>query len=145
MLDLIIEEDYEMNAESRFKELPVCMGSLAAAAASMPELALAAQAGATDVTSVILRGGLFILGLVTIVFIFYKPVYGLLVRYYHPSYCRQVVLSMLFLYVLGWLSLGAFIIFDVGFLYFWIKWVFVFLGALWMISFAVIMLRGSGA
>jgi hypothetical protein len=134
-----------MNFESRSKKLPACMALIAAYAILMPEMALAVQRGVTDVTSVILRGSLFVLGLVTIVFIFYKPVYGLLVRYYHPSYCRQVVLSMLLLYVLGWLSLGAFIIFDVGFLYFWIKWVFVFLGALWMIAFAVIMLRGSRA
>ena len=126
-----------------FRKLSFWLTSLAVYSVLRPEASLAQPTGASDATGIILRGGLFTLGLVTIVFIFYKPVYGLLVRYYHPSYCRQVVLSMLLLYVLGWLSLGGFVIFDVGYHYFWVKWVFIFLGALWLISFLVIMLRGE--
>ena len=58
-----------------------------------------------------LRWGLFVLGLVVIFFIFYKPVYGLLIKYYSPTYCKQVVWSMMLLYLLGWFSVGAFIFF----------------------------------
>ena len=126
-----------------FRKLSFWLPSLAVYAILRPEASLAAPTGPSDATEIILRGGLFTLGLVAVIFIFYKPVYGLLVRYYHPSYCRQVVLSMLILYVLGWLSIGSFVIFDVGYLYYWVKWVFIFLGALWLIVFAVIMLRGS--
>ncbi len=132
-----------MAFQGTFKKVSFWLSSIAAYAILAPGATLAAQRSGSDATGIILRGSLFVLGLVTIIFIFYKPVYGLLVRYYHPSYCRQVVLSMLLLYVLAWLSLGGFIIFDVGFHYFWIKWVFVFLGSLWIITFAVIMLRGS--
>jgi hypothetical protein len=128
-----------------FKKASFWLAAASAFAILRPEAALAASAIASDTTGAIIRGGLFALGFVTITFIFYKPVYGLLVRYYHPSFCRQVVLSMILLYLLGWMSLGAFVIFDFGFWYFWIKWVFVFLGSLWLIAFAVIMLRGGTA
>lgn len=98
-----------------------------------------------DTTGLLIRWLLFILGVVAIFFLFYKPVYGILLKYYSPSYCKQVVCSMMLLYLLGWISVGAFVLFDYGFMFFWMKWAFVVLAGLWVIWFAVVMLRSDGA
>ena len=96
-----------------------------------------------DTSGVLIRWLLFVLGGITIFFIFYKPVYGILVKYYHPSYCKQLVLAMMMLYFLSWISIALFVLFDYGFMFFWIKWVFVFLAGLWVIWFIVVMLRSD--
>jgi hypothetical protein len=89
------------------------------------------------------RWSIFALGIVGIILLFYMPIYGLLVKYYHPSSCKQLVLAMMVLYLLGWMSVGAFVFFDYGFLFFWMKWVFVFLAGLWVIWFVVVILRAE--
>ena len=107
-------------------------------------LALAAgPAGGNNV--LLLHWSLFLLGVIAIVFIFYKPVYGMLLKYYHPDYCKQVVWSLMLLYLLGWIAIGAFVLFEYGFMFFWLKWVFVFLAGLWVIWFCVVLFRKNDA
>jgi hypothetical protein len=94
------------------------------------------DAGGT--TNYLLRGGLFLLGLVSIFYLFYSLVYRLLLQYYHPDECKRLTWSMMMLYGLGWFAFGAYVLFDYGLYFSWFKWVFAFLGALWVIWFLVI-------
>jgi len=101
--------------------------------------------GQADASQLAIGWAIFILGLVAIVFIFYKPVYGLLINYYSPSYCKEIVLSMMLLWVIGWMATSSFLIFSFGFSYPWLSWVYVSLGGLWIIWFAVVMMRNSAS
>jgi|GEM_PF-1310876 len=85
--------------------------------------------------------GIFILGLVIIWFVFYKLVYPFLLRYYSPFYCKTLFWSMFLLYSMAWISVSVYRIFEIGFFYGWAKWIFAFMGAIWLIWFLVVMLR----
>ena len=88
-----------------------------------------------------IRGGIFIVGLVLIWFLFYKLIYPFLLGYYSPRYSKNLFWSMFLLYMLAWLSISNYVLFGIGFYYHWAKWIFVFSGAIWMIWFVVIMFR----
>lgn len=93
-----------------------------------------------------LRGGGFILGFVILWFFFYKLVYPhVLLRYYSPGYCKNLFWSIFLLYSMAWLSISTYVIFEIGFRYYWAKWVFVFFGALWLIWLMVILLKKDTA
>lgn len=89
----------------------------------------------------VIQWGLFIAPFILLWFIFYKLIYPFLLKYYTPKYCRSLFWSMFGLYSMGWLAISAYVIFDIGFRVDWIKWVFVFIGAVWLIWFIVIMFK----
>jgi hypothetical protein len=95
--------------------------------------------------NVFLSGLVFIIGMVLIWFLLHKLLYSLLLRYYHPSYCKELFWSLLMLYGLAWVTIGSYVLFDVGFKYGILKWVFVFLGIIWIIWFLVIMFKKDKA
>ncbi len=69
--------------------------------------------------------------------IFYKGLYPIFLRYFHPTFCKFLFWSLFFLYGLAWLHLSLYILFEYGYWYPWMRWVAVFLTALWLIWFAV--------
>lgn len=88
-----------------------------------------------------LKGLVFIIGLLLLWFLFHKLLYPFLLKYYHPIYCKSLFWSLLMLYGLAWVTVGSYVIFDFGFRLHMMKWVFVFIGVIWIIWFIIIMLR----
>lgn len=88
-----------------------------------------------------LRSAIFLAGVVVIWFIFYKLVYPFLRKYYSSAYSQTLFWSMFLLYFMAWITISAYVIFEVGFYYHWLKWVFVFFGAIWFIWLLVVLLK----
>jgi len=88
-----------------------------------------------------MNGLIFIVGLILLWFLFHKLLYPFLLKYYHPIYCKNLFWSLLMLYGLAWVTIGAYVIFDIGFRIHMMKWVFVFIGVIWIIWFIIIMLK----
>ena len=72
-------------------------------------------------------------------------VYPFLLKYYHPSYCKKLFWSLLLLYGLAWIAIAAYILFEFGFRIHLLKWVFVFIGVIWIIWFMIILLKKDEA
>jgi hypothetical protein len=87
------------------------------------------------------RSGIFVFGFAVLWIVFYKLIYPFLLRYYSPAYCKSLFWSAFLLYSMAWLAIGTYVIFEIGFSYEWAKWVFVFMGAVWLIWLLVILLR----
>lgn len=102
-----------------------------------------------DAKNYFARTAIFIAVFVALWFLLYQFAYRLLLKYYSPRYCKDLFWSLFLLYGLAWLSISAYIIFEIGFFYQWFylwgKWIFVFIGALWLIWFMVIMLKKDTA
>lgn len=92
-----------------------------------------------------MNGVVFIIGLVLLWFLFHKLLYPLLLKYYHPSYCKNLFWSLLGLYGLAWITVATYVLFDIGFQIHFMKWVFVFIGVIWIIWFVIIMLKKDNA
>lgn len=75
---------------------------------------------------------------VVIWLIFYMVLYPQLLRYYPPDFSKSLFWSLFLLYGLAWLHLSLYALFDYGFFFPWLRWVAVFLIALWLIWFAVV-------
>ena len=95
--------------------------------------------------NIFMNGLIFIIGLVLLWYLFYKLLYPFLLKYYHPSYCKNLFWSLLLLYGLGWLTIATYLLFDIGFRYNIMKWIFIFLGVIWIIWFLVIILKKEKA
>ena len=92
-----------------------------------------------------MNGLVFIVGLILLWFLFHKLLYPFLLKYYHPVYCKSLFWSLLILYGLAWITIGAYVVFDIGFRIHMMKWVFVFIGVIWIIWFIIIMLKKNKA
>ncbi len=88
-----------------------------------------------------LRSAVFVVGIALLWFVFYKLVYPFLRKYYSAGYSQTLFWSMFLLYCLAWMTISTYVIFEVGFHYHWLKWVFVFIGAIWLIWLLVILLK----
>ncbi|MCK4762909.1 MAG: hypothetical protein KAW12_12000 [Candidatus Aminicenantes bacterium] len=98
-----------------------------------------------DSKSFFMNGVIFIASLALLWFLFYKLLYPFLLKYYQPSYCKKLFWSLLMLYGLGWITIGSYILFEFGFRIDLLKWVFVFIGIIWIIWFLLIMLKKDEA
>jgi hypothetical protein len=77
--------------------------------------------------------------------IFYKAASPFFLRYYRSDFCRTIFWTLFSLYSLTWLLLASYLIFDIGFYLFWMKWVAVFLAVLWFISGLLLLVRRTPA
>lgn len=71
----------------------------------------------------------------------YKGLYPVLLRSYRAATAQRFVWILFFLYGLSWLHLATYVFFDYGFYFLWIRWVAVFLAALFLIWFVLAFLR----
>ncbi|NIM12925.1 MAG: hypothetical protein GTO45_12430 [Candidatus Aminicenantes bacterium] len=94
-----------------------------------------------ETPNIFMNGLIFIVGLVLLWFLFYRLLYPFLLKYYHPSYCKNLFWSLLLLYGLAWLTIATYLLFDIGYRYNIMKWIFVFIGVIWIIWFLVIILK----
>jgi hypothetical protein len=98
-----------------------------------------------ETPNIFMNGLIFIIGLVLLWFLFYRLLYPFLLKYYHPAYCKDLFWSLLLLYGLAWLAIATYLLFDIGFRYNIMKWIFIFLGVIWIIWFLVIILKKEKA
>jgi len=108
----------------------------------------AAEAGAAafpQPENLLLRWTGVVLVLVLIWFILYKVVYPFFLRYYRDDFCKTLFWNLFLLYALTWIFLASYVLLEFGFYYGWMQWFAVFLGALWLISGAVFLLRRTPA
>jgi hypothetical protein len=71
----------------------------------------------------------------------YKGLYPFLLRYYRDGFSKTVFWQLFLLYSLTWLFVSFYVILDVGFYWGWLPWTALFLGAWWLISGVVLLLR----
>lgn len=91
--------------------------------------------------NLLLRGTGIALVVVMIWTFLYKGLYPYLLRYYRDGFSKTVFWQLFFLYSLTWLFVSFYVILDVGFYWGWLPWVALFLGAWWLISGVVLLLR----
>lgn len=91
--------------------------------------------------NLLLRGAAIFLVVVMIWTGLYKGVYPFLLRYYHDGFCKTVFWQLFGLYTLTWIFVSFYTVLDVGFYWAWLPWVALFLGAWWLISGLVLLLR----
>jgi len=87
----------------------------------------------------------FLVGAGLLWFLLHKMLYPYLLRFYHPTYCKNLFWSLFLLYGLAWSTIGVYILFDWGYRSDILKWVFVFIGIIWIIWFIIIMLKKEKA
>ncbi len=116
-------------------------------ALSMPSCAMAQESEppVSEGSTMILRTLLFFAVFAVLWFIFYKLVYPFLLDYYTPKYSKSLFWSMFGLYSIAWLCISSYVIFEVGFYYYWAKLVFVFIWAVWFIWLLSILLKKDSA
>ncbi len=86
-----------------------------------------------------LRDWLLLLAVFALIWlVLYKGLYPIFLRYFRPDFCKFLFWSLFFLYGFAWLHLSLYILFEYGYWYPWMRWVAVFLTALWLIWFAVV-------
>jgi len=107
---------------------------------AIPAFAQDAGVHASGLSSV-LKITMFVIGLATIFVIFYFMVYPVLLKYFHPDYCKTLCISMMLLYALGWFSFGAYVMFDFGYGLDWLRWALLFISALWLVWFSTVMFK----
>lgn len=78
-------------------------------------------------------------------FVLYKVVYPFFLRYYRDEFCKTVFWNLFLLYSLTWLFVSSYVLLEFGFYYGWMPWMAVFLGAWWLISGLVLLLRRAVA
>ncbi|MCP4214803.1 MAG: hypothetical protein GY765_09100 [bacterium] len=86
-----------------------------------------------------IKGAIFTVGLLMFWVLFYYLIYPSLLKYYSPGYSKKLFWSLILLYSISWICLGAYVLFEVGFYIEWLKYVFAVIGALWLIWFITIM------
>lgn len=94
-----------------------------------------------DSPNYFLGGLVFIIGLVLLWFLLHKLLYPFLLKYYSPGYCKDLFWSLFILYGLAWVTIGTYALFDIGYKYSILKWVFLFMGIIWIIWFLIIILK----
>lgn len=92
-----------------------------------------------------LRWAAVMLVVTMIWFVLYKLVYPFFLRYYRDEFCKTIFWNLFLLYSLTWLFISSYVLLDFGFYYGWMPWVAVFLGAWWLISGVVLLMRRVGA
>jgi hypothetical protein len=92
-------------------------------------------------SNMVLRWVGVVLTLVLIWFVLYKVVYPFFLRYYRDDFCKTVFWNLFLLYSLTWLLLASYLLLEFGFYYGWMRWLAVFLGAIWLISGLVLFLQ----
>ncbi|MGN6185237.1 MAG: hypothetical protein ACTHQM_16480 [Thermoanaerobaculia bacterium] len=91
--------------------------------------------------NIVLRGAGIFLVLVMIWFVLYKVLYPFLLRYYRDGFCKTVFWNLFSLYALTWIFVSLYVVLDFGFYWGWLPWLAAFLGAWWLISGVVLLLR----
>ncbi|HLP45807.1 MAG TPA: hypothetical protein VK469_07675 [Candidatus Kapabacteria bacterium] len=132
-----------------FKSILIfCIVTLMLGAFTVPNLLTAQDTNTTsglddmgDNQNYFMGGLTFIVGFILLWFLFHKLIYPFLLKYYHPEYCKKLFWSLIMLYGLAWITIGAYVIFDFGFRIHAMKWIFLFIGVIWIIWFLVIILR----
>ena len=71
----------------------------------------------------------------------YKALYPFLLRHYPDGVCKTIFWQLFLLYSLTWLFVSFYLVLDVGFYWGWLPWAAVFLGAWWLISGVVFLMR----
>lgn len=91
--------------------------------------------------NLLLRGAAIFLMIVMIWIGLYKGLYPFLLRYYRDVFCKTIFWHLFFLYSLTWLFVSFYVVLDIGFYWAWLPWVALFLGAWWLISGFVLLMR----
>ncbi len=105
---------------------------------------LAAQSSAVAMEqpdNLLLRGAAISLMVVMIWIGLYKGLYPFLLRYYRDGFCKTIFWHLFGLYTLTWLFVSFYLVLDIGFYWAWLPWMALFLGAWWLISGLVLLLR----
>jgi hypothetical protein len=95
--------------------------------------------------NLLLRWAAVLLVVTLIWFVLYKLVYPFFLRYYRDEFCKTIFWNLFLLYSLTWLFVSSYVLLDFGFYYGWMPWAAVFLGAWWLISGFVLLLRRAVA
>lgn len=91
--------------------------------------------------NLLLRGAAIFLMIVMIWVFLYKGLYPFLLRYYRDTFCKTIFWHLFGLYTLTWLFVSFYLVLDIGFYWAWLPWTALFLGAWWLISGLVLLLR----
>lgn len=118
--------------------LPAFLVTFSAAPLAAQQESLPLEA---EPSNLVLRWVGVVLTLVLIWFVLYKVVYPFFLRYYRDDFCKTVFWSLFLLYSLTWLLLASYLLLEFGFYYGWMRWIAVFLGAIWLISGLVLFLQ----
>ena len=86
-----------------------------------------------------LKGSICVGGLLLVWILFYYLIYPALLRFYSPGYSKKIFWSLILLYSISWICLSAYVLFEVGFYLEWLKYIFAFIGGIWLIWFITIM------
>jgi hypothetical protein len=108
---------------------------------TLPLLARTEAPALEQSDNTLLRSAAILLGVVMIWFVLYKTVYPFFLRYYRDEFCKTIFWNLFLLYTLTWIFVSFYVVLDIGFYWAWLPWVAVFLGAWWLISGAVLLLR----
>jgi hypothetical protein len=91
--------------------------------------------------NLLLRSAAIFLMVVIIWVGLYKGLYPFLLRYYRDTFCKTIFWHLFWLYSLTWLFVSFYVVLDIGFYWAWLPWVALFLGAWWLISGVVLLMR----
>jgi len=83
---------------------------------------------------------IFVLGFVVLWFVFYMILYRFLLNYYPPGHSKNLFWSIFLLYSLTWTTIMYYLLVD-NFYVQWLKWVLLFLSAIWMIWLVIILFQ----
>lgn len=107
-----------------------------------PSLAWGQASGALEPRTLTLLDLLLFVGIFILIWCaFYFLLYPYLVRHLRPDLSKTLFWILFILYSLTWLHLSAFLIFDYGFYYDWVRWVGLFLGVFTSLVLFVMLLR----
>lgn len=110
-------------------------------AAAVPLTAQSSAPALEQSENPLIRGAVIVLMVVVIWTGLYKGLYPYLLRYYRDGYCKTVFWHLFLLYTLTWLFVSLYVVLDIGFYWGWLPWAALFLGAWWLISGVVLLLR----
>lgn len=102
---------------------------------------LAAQPAIEQPDNMLIRGAGIFLGVVMIWIVLYKAAYPFFLRYYRDDFCKTIFWNLFSLYTLTWVFVSFYVILDIGFYWAWLPWTALFIGAWWLISGLVLLLR----
>ena len=115
--------------------------ALLASTLAMPLAAQGRAPALEQSDNLLLRGAAVCLVVIMIWMVLYKAVYPFFLRYYRDEFCKTIFWNLFFLYTLTWIFVSFYVVLDIGFYWAWLPWVALFLGAWWLISGAVLLLR----
>lgn len=91
--------------------------------------------------NLLLRGTGIALGIVMIWVVLYKAAYPFFLRHYRDGFCKTIFWNLFILYTLTWLFVSVYVVLDIGFYWAWLPWTALFIGAWWLISGVLLLLR----